>query len=336
MPRFFCSCGQRVFFENTVCQTCNANLAYEPNSGQLLSSLGRSHWLDADGNRFSLCENAVEYHVCNWLIPQNTGHRYCRACRLNHMIPSLLDEKNRDNWAHMELAKRQLLIGLQQQGLAFDTPDQRIRFAFIEDKRSNPLVEEVFVPTGYQNGLITVNLLEADVLQREQQRIALGESYRSLLGHFRHEIGHFYFETLILPYADHLQGFRQLFGDETQDYQAALNAFYQQTNKHISDVFISHYAQAHPLEDWAECWMHYLHICDVLTTAIDHQLIPADTDTLSFDQKILKGMPLFVGINALNRSVGMPDPYPFVITPTVIEKLAFVDFIVRQTDTRDR
>ena len=154
--------------------------------------------------------------------------------------------------------------------------------------------------TGHNKGVITLNIEEADEVERAKNKLDLGEKYRTLLGHFRHEIG-----TLLLGSADKGAGgsrgrrakcrgrrrggsqdqvqrprsggsqgepligsFRRVFGDERKDYAEALKAYY--TNGAPSDwteYFISPYASSHPWEDWAETWSHYMHMMDTLETA---------------------------------------------------------------------
>jgi hypothetical protein len=42
------------------------------------------------------------------------------------------------------------------------------------------------------------------------------------------------------------------------------------------------------------------------------------------DRIIDSWLPLTFAVNSINRSMGIPDLYPFVLTPTVIVKLAFI------------
>jgi len=324
MKTFVCQCGHPLFFENTSCVQCHRTVGYDAQSMRMLS-------LDTD-QRYRLCQNYSEYNVCNWLIEASSPHRYCLSCRLNQIIPSLSAPENRHGWAHMEVAKHYLVYGLLRLHLPIqprnEYPDMGLGFAFIEDKRSNPDVEEDYVLTGHAEGLITVNLIEADVVGREQQRISLGESYRTLLGHFRHESGHYYFGRL-LANSPHLDNFRQLFGDERADYQSALECYHRrQTPVERNLQFISEYAQAHPLEDWAECWAHYLHMHEVLETAVDHGLISESVLQADLNEQIQQWIKLSLALNALNRSMGLSDAYPFVLSAAVIEKLWFVHRVI--------
>jgi hypothetical protein len=187
-------------------------------------------------------------------------------------------------------------------------------------------------------------LEEADDAERERRRTDMKEPYRSLLGHFRHEIGHYFWDVLVRD-GDRLDACRSVFGDDSQDYGAALQAYYQNgAPAGWQDHFVSAYATSHPWEDWAETWAHYLHIIDTLemassfgirikprvtreeTLAARIDLDPYQTATM---QEIIDAwLPLTFAVNSLNRAMGNYDLYPFVLSPAVIEKLAFVHDIV--------
>lgn len=336
MKIFFCQCGKNVFFENTHCSSCGKKLGFDAASSRMLSldpfnsAVDHSNiWQDSEGKRYHLCQNYSEYNVCNWLIPADSHYIYCLSCRLNQTIPSLSAPQNREWWAQLELAKRYLVYGLLRLNLPVlprnEYPNEGLAFAFLEDKRTNQQVDEELVLTGHEEGLITVNIIEADTLNRERQRVSLGESYRTLLGHFRHESGHYYFERLVGG-GDYLNEFRRLFGDERLDYQQALKRYYDQPKSlEYGSGFITAYAQSHPIEDWAECWAHYLHIHDMLETAISYGLLDARLLQQNYHEQIEQWMRFSLALNGLNRSLGLSDPYPFVLTPKVIEKLGFID-----------
>jgi hypothetical protein len=194
--------------------------------------------------------------------------------------------------------------------------------------------------TGHSGGVITISLAEADDAERERRRNALREPYRTLLGHMRHESGHYYWTRLVED-TDRLDAFRAQFGDERDDYAAALQGHY--TNGPVADWqtrFVTAYASAHPWEDWAETWAHYLHIADTLETAAacgvsirprrgDEPALPkvpdtAGTPATSFDRLMASWYPLTYLLNNLNRGLGLADGYPFVLSPPAVEKLRFV------------
>ena len=232
----------------------------------------------------------------------------------------------------MESAKRRLIYTLLKLGLPVDNktrdPVNGLAFAFLEDKRVNPYVEAELVLTGHADGLITVNLAEADDVKREQTRQHFGERQRTLLGHFRHESGHYYYDRLVKN-TQHHQAFRNIFGDDTINYEAALSSYYHQMPKHNSHAnYISAYAQAHPLEDWAESWAHYLHIVDTLETAKEFQMTESAGNLQDIDAWLDDWVDVSVALNALNRSMGLQDAYPFVYTAKIIEKLHFVHQVI--------
>jgi hypothetical protein len=286
------------------------------------------------------CRNDVEEKICNWALPENDDHDLCRSCRLTEVIPDLAKAGNRVAWYKLESAKRRMLYGLCALHLPVVSksvdPKKGLAFRFLEN---SPRGDAKRVLTGHDNGVITLNIAEADDAQREQQRAIHQEAYRSLLGHFRHEIGHHYWDVLIRD-SHRLEMFRDLFGDERADYQRALERHYRNgPPERWPDNFISAYASMHPWEDWAECWAHFLHMTDALETAraAGLALIPtrADEPALTIARDPLKSQTdvnlmvedwsaLAYVLNNLNRGLGLPDSYPFVLTLPVIEKIGFV------------
>ena len=197
----------------------------------------------------------------------------------------------------------------------------------MEDGRTNPQVfgDEVH-NTGYADGVITINIAEADDVVREAERRAVNEQYRTVLGHLRHESGHYFFSKIPESLTSEVIA---LFGDTTTDYKAALEHYYATgPREDWRDFFISAYASAHPLEDWAECWGHYLHMLDVLETAASHDLVPKTLQTASFEQKISAWRQLSVTLNELNRSIGLDDAYPFLLGEVVTQKLELVEKVI--------
>jgi hypothetical protein len=334
MKTFFCRCGQRIFFENTRCMICEKTLAFDPASGDMLSlSAGEVYFADQtylvteNGKRYKSCKNLYDYQACNWLVDAESSEAFCVSCRLNQVIPNLSltadSDKTLRHWVNVEKAKRRMLYGLLQLGLPFadkrTDPQHGLAFAFLEDQRHNPHVGEYLVLTGHHKGLITINLAEADDSYREQVRRDMGEAYRTVLGHFRHEIGHYYFERLVVA-GGFIEEFRALFGDEQRDYAEALTQYYeQQLFANWQHDFVSAYAQVHPFEDWAECFGHYLHLQDVMDTAA-LQIVDADI-TEGFED-------LTLALNELNRSLGLKDAYPFWLSPKTKQKLQFIHRLI--------
>jgi hypothetical protein len=257
------------------------------------------------------------------------------------VIPRLDAPENRRYWFRLESAKRRLIYTLDQLGLPIpgrgEDPQRGLAFRFLEDLRSDHRVM-----TGHDAGLITLNIAEADDAERETIRIRLKEPYRTLLGHFRHEIGHFYWELLIAQGPD-LTAFRTVFGDERTDYQTAMARYYQSAPPDDwSQSFISAYATMHPWEDWAETWAHYMHIVDSLGTArgwgvrfhrkagTSEHWVDLDTAPGSFQEEIVQNwLPLSQFLNSMNRSLGQKDSYPFVLPDRVIQKLMFIHQVVQ-------
>jgi hypothetical protein len=257
---------------------------------------------------------------------------------LTRVIPDLSQAGRREAWGRLEVAKRRLVYGLMHLGLPvsskLEDPNNGLAFEFLADSPATSAL------TGHKNGVITVNVAEADDAEREKRRQQMGEPYRTLLGHFRHEIGHYYWDRLIKN-GPRIQGFRQIFGDERDDYGAALAHHYERgAPSNWQSYFVSAYASMHAWEDWAETWAHYLHMTDTIETAVDCglSLQPRRTDEPaldpalalrgsrpeSFDETIERWFSLTYVLNNLNRGMGMPDAYPFILSPPAIDKLRFV------------
>ncbi len=328
MTPYHCRCGQALFCENTRCGACGRATAFEPMLPAMLSLDEAEDGIlfDSDGTRYRPCANRRDYRACNGVVEETAGTELCSGCRLNRTIPVVEREENLRRWKRLEAAKRRLIAGLSTLGLDVTAGGNgAMQFDFLEDKRSHPDVLEHFVSTGHKDGVITINVLEADEIQRVQQRELLGERYRTVLGHCRHEAGHFFYPQLVRD-AD---SFTALFGDPAADYDAALRSYYEQgPAEGWEQRHISAYASAHPLEDWAECFAHYLHIEDTLETAICHGLAedPGSDPRARLDRWAQFVIPL----NELGRSLGQRDHYPFILTPVVIEKLLYVQAAISE------
>lgn len=335
MNIFACDkCEQTVYFESVACTRCGAALAFLPDRRVVATP---------DPAAYRLCRNSTEHAVCNWAVPVADDSPYCRSCRLNHLIPNLSAPQAKEAWHRMELAKRRLLYTVLALGLPLETkqenPSGGLAFDFLQDAGE----EKVF--TGHSDGLITINIAEADDPFREKMREQLGETYRTLLGHFRHESGHYYWQRLVEG-GPRLAEFRRLFGDEQQSYDELRERHYRQGPPAAWwDRYVSAYASMHPWEDWAETWAHYLHMVDGLETARAHGLSlrpkPAGAapekavnvrrlNIHSFDDLLAGWIPLTVALNNMNRSFGMKDVYPFVLTQPAVDKLRFVHEVVEQ------
>lgn len=326
MKLFACSCGTRVFFDDYWCTACGVDLGYAPARNEFLARPpGGGLFAARDGTAWKACRTREQHFACNWLLPAGDPEHFCPACRLNSVIPNLSTEHNVRLWRRVEHAKRRLVYSLLQLGLPLEAAPGRppLRFEFLEDQRSNPQVAESLVMTGHRAGIITINLLEADDVARHVVREQMSERYRTLLGHFRHESGHYYLEWL-LPPGPARDEFRALFGDERADYATALAQYHEAgPASDWGTEFVSPYASSHPMEDWAECWSHYLHITDGLETARATGFVPAPPSG-DWDSEIWLWISVSVRLNEFARGLGVDDPYPFVLNGPVRTKLAFI------------
>ena len=339
MRRFSCDCGSPVYFENDFCINCQSVLGYDPKRHDMvtLAEWGNGLYRDQLGNTFRICQNGVEHDVCNWLCDAEDSHELCQACRFNRTVPNQSRPENKQRWQVLERAKKRLFYTLSQLNLplidGFADPQRGLLLDFVEDARSSDEFPETFVTTGYIGGIITINALEADDVARTAARDELNESYRTVLGHLRHESGHYYW-SLLNPQSETLEEFRSLFGDERMDYRSALDTHYQQgPPADWRENFISAYASAHPTEDWAECWGHYLHIYDALDTAWAHKLLGVQPAVMTMAERLAAWTRISLMLNELNRSVGRGDAYPFVINELVAEKLDFIERMILRLRT---
>lgn len=311
-------------------------------------------WVDwqTEGPAYYRCTNLHTAAACNWLLPvaeREAHEQLCRACRLNRTIPDLNDPKYPDNgklWGRIELAKRRLVSALLVMGLPVasrETEDtkQGLMFDFLRSTNGSPKVM-----TGHYQGLITLNITEADDAKREFTRQALNEPYRTLLGHFRHEVGHYYWDRLVAD-TEWVNPCRDLFGDERQDYAASLKRNYKNGPRPgWQQHFVSTYASVHPFEDWAECWAHYMHMRDTVDTAMSFGLTvdPAQLEFTPFTLEALhqadhpeaerflaflnRWRQLTMLLNGMSRAMGQADFYPFVLANEVVAKLHFIHLVV--------
>ena len=357
MRSFACTCGNAIYFENDRCLSCGRALGFLPDVHTMsafdaLTDNAPALNLQALGRTYSPCRNYTETHTCNWMLPSGASNQYCLSCDLNAVIPDLTAPRRIQLWYEVEKAKRRLLYSLLTLGLPVEGKRERadgLAFRILADERldqdrATAIVDEP-VTTGHYAGFITINLMEADSSMREEMREAMNESYRTVLGHFRHESGHYYWARLVESTED-LARFRQVFGDETRDYDKSLKSYYENgPPADWSDNYIDAYATSHPLEDFAETWGHYLHMVDTLETAhaseftIRGRKLHAPALTRSpeeilgprahFDETLEDWVALAVAMNLLNRSMGLHDAYPFSLVPNVIEKLRFVHQLVK-------
>ncbi len=335
MQAFACEvCGLLVTFESDACLRCSSQLGFVAETGRLRALLSL-------GEGWARCEEHLALG-CNWVVPTDGDHERCRACRLNRTIEGGDDLAGRLAQLATGAAQRRLAYQLLALELPLSprTDDPRWGLAF--DLLYRPGGKVI---TGHATGVVTIDLVEGDDSHREKVRRRLGEPYRTVLGHLRHEVGHYYWH-LLRRSPETIEAARLLFGDERSDYRAALDRHYADGAPAAwQDGHVSAYATAHPYEDWAETFAHYLHITDSLETAAAFGVLVLGPDgvpglqdgtsTTSVPQAVHlassgigdiveQWVALAYALNAMNRSMGKDDLYPFVLSPTVIDKLGFV------------
>ncbi|WP_319381881.1 putative zinc-binding metallopeptidase [Thiomicrorhabdus sp.] len=337
MKRFFCQCDQEVFFNDLFCPNCGRDLCYDPDvqtmwSGEI--ALDGLFYTDTSTSSetisFKLCENRYQVVECNWALSRQAPDSSCQciSCRTTRTIPDQTVDRNRFRWQRLENAKRRLfhtLLELQLFTTVRFDEHNNLCFDFMEDQRSNPNVAIEHLLTGHNNGLITINAAEADEGFLHAMKEQMKERYRTLLGHFRHEIGHYFWDKLMHNESSR-ERFREVFGDERQNYEQALKYYYDSGKQHHwRGRYITPYAGSHPHEDWAETWAHYLHIVDTLETAVGYGLSVYEPKENDFDSWFDEWGRVAQVMNALNRSMGLAPPYPFKLSDIVAGKLRFID-----------
>ncbi|MGA8328711.1 MAG: putative zinc-binding metallopeptidase [Mycobacterium sp.] len=335
MRDFHCpNCGQRLTFENSTCLACGSALGFSLAEMALLvitTGDDADHAGFVSASDYDLCANRYVAE-CNWLVPINPGG-LCESCRLTIERPNDADKAGLVEFASAEAAKRRLVVELHELKLPIigrdEDPDYGLAFRLLSSAHEK-------VMTGHENGIITIDLAEGDDVHREQLRVEMDEPYRTLLGHFRHEIGHYYYYRLITPSAEYVDQFIALYGDANADYQEALDRHYSEgAPEGWQKKYVSSYATMHPAEDWAETFAHYLHIRDTLDTAAWMGFAPA---TATFDRPVLgpsafatiidMWLPVSWSLNMVNRSMGHDDLYPFVLPVAVLEKMKFIHNVI--------
>ena len=294
------------------------------------------------GRLYRMCRNQISYQACNFAVPAESGHELCVSCRQTRVLPDLSEPANIGRWMQIEAAKRSLFYTLARLRLEPAPSGISPTFEFLADLPGGPPVL-----TGHTNGTITLNVAEADDDLRASRRIALGEPLRTLVGHLRHESGHFYWDQLVRD-GGRVDAFRQVFGDERKDYAAALQAHYSKGNgsNNWAASYVSAYAAAHPWEDWAETWAHYLHMVDLLETSASYAtevtvpgiygaqrsiaVDPFARPAPGFDAMVQHLVSLTLLLNSLTRSLGQLDAYPFALSQPALAKLRFVHDVVHE------
>ncbi len=347
MRLFNCEqCSALLYLNNVACLHCSAVVGYVVEE-RTLGAFSR----DSDGalqryverqHVWRHCDNATTAITCNWLIRDDDPWSTCRACRLTASVPDQSIGENRKALHDLEEAKRSWLSSVLDLHLPISSQQEDaqrgLAFHFLRQlDASRPVL------TGHDAGDITINAIESDPVQRERCKLDLHEPYRTLLGHFRHESGHYYWDLLVKD-SLLIEPFRALFGDERQDYAQALEKHYQDgPPANWQQGYVSAYATMHPWEDWAETWAHYLHMVDLVSTGHAWQLnigawdpatvaasVPDEVRlSLEFIALMDRWTPLTLVANSLSRSLGHADAYPFAMPYAALRKMQFVHDVIR-------
>jgi len=348
MKTFGCRCGNTVFFENTKCVACDHELGWCP-ACQNVTTL-----LPADGGRFhcgndsctsvlAKCHNYAVEHVCNrcCLVPDDSSKpaEFCDYCRFNDTIPDLSVPGNKEMWQRLEAAKRRLLYTLDLLKLPYGKSEDGVPLPLAFDFKADvvhkrkwwwAMGKEERVYTGHADGRITINLREADTVEREKSRVFFQEAHRTIIGHFRHEVAHLYWQMLVQGICE--PEFKAAFGDhENPTYADAQQRYYEEGPKKDWQVnYVSAYATMHPWEDFAETFATYLDMVSVLDTALHMRVAEScDPTTADLPTMVERYVSLGIVLNEMNRAMGLIDLVPEILLPPIIAKMQFVHELVR-------
>jgi hypothetical protein len=348
LKKFYCNCGAKIFFENNQCVSCHSELAWCP-SCDTLRSLVR----DEAGQYFcsepscSLplikCFNNEVEHVCNRSIV-NTGADithpvFCDYCRFNETIPDLSDEHNHKKWHRIEIAKRRVFYTLDLLGLPYGNARDNVEPPLSFDFKGDVIPKHNFwrwmqnnerVYTGHSKGKVTINIKEADDVEREKARVSFEEAHRTIIGHFRHEMGHYFWDLLVLGQCE--EACIEVYGNHNDpDYATAMDLYYKDGPKPgWESNYISAYATMHPWEDFAECFATYMDMVSVLDIANNEfPDNPVDPTQASLPEMAEKYAELGVLFNEINRAMGLIDLVPEVFTAGVLYKIQFIHNLLR-------
>ncbi|HEV7351043.1 zinc-binding metallopeptidase family protein [Telluribacter sp.] len=355
MKTFHCGCGNKLFFENSLCLSCKREVGWCPvcqGMHAMEPDEGSGYRCTNPDCRSSLvkCYNYATHYVCNRMV-ENTGQQpsqlpLCDYCHLTETIPDLSVEGNLAKWYMLEVAKRRLLYLLDLIGLPYSSRNEQLElplsFDFKQDIEPTRLGwltigkgEKVY--TGHANGKITINIQEADPVEREKLRVAFGETQRTLIGHFRHEVGHYYWQLLVQGKDE--KAYKAVFGDhKSPTYSEALDHYYKNGPKpNWQESYISAYATMHSWEDFAETWNTYLDMIAVLDTADNTELLEMpgeDLQDIQLEQLLSRYVDLSIRVNEVNRALGLPDLLPEVFTRPVVDKLRYIHRLIKRSRSK--
>ncbi len=350
MRGFACPvCHNFTPFESDRCPNCQASVGLHLPSKSMIATVRDSAVVD--GQRWVRCTQSGNLG-CNWLVPEEQAVEQRGRCLADSLIrrePAPDDTMAREKLVPTAQALRRLIYQLTDIGLPVEPFWRRDGGLAFDLLSSYTTGDKVLI--GHADGVITIDLVETLDAYRETLRVALGEPYRTMLGHFRHEVGHYYQNILVEKGSgamQYLQECRELFGDERTSYSDQIARHYTfGAPDQWQDSFISEYATMHPWEDFAECFAHYLHITDTIDTCREAGMVltadkvrftvPRDIEALESYadvpvERLLfdwKWMSMF--FNRVNTAMGKNPLYPFIIPPPVIAKLGFVHRVIRDT-----
>lgn len=325
MRSFTCSCQRALYFDSTVCLNCKSETGMCPNCRAVTPLLrqkpdGLKCGNEACGAMVHRCSNFGEIGCNRMVICVDGPHGlHCDHCLLTTIVPNVSIGGNREKWMKLERAKQRVLYVLDLLGLPFRNDDLRgmpsVSFEFKADA-DEP------VQTGHENGVITINIREADDVEREKARASFNEPQRTLVGHFRHELGHYYWDRLVHGQLE--EDFRALFGDErSPNYSEAIERYYANGPlPNWQNNFISAYATMHPWEDFAETFGAYLDMVTILDTGRHWGLVECDFKEVNSMVSLYQRLGIIA--NELNRDMGLVDLVPEVFAPRIIEKMKFL------------
>jgi hypothetical protein len=338
MRSFKCTCGNQLFFDNSICVCCKHDVGWCPQCNAIVDV-----FINAGGRlvcscckaKLVKCVNYSAHNVCNRFVAaddvQNAETAFCDCCRFNRVVPDLNVEGNQEKWYRLEAAKRRTLFDLNMLGLPYGNQKDGVVPALVFDFKGDIIPDRRYrniscgqkVYTGHDNGAITINIQEADDIERETLRVNMHEAHRSLLGHFRHEFGHYMWDVLIKGRRE--PDFIAIFGDhQNPPYDLALKNYYQTGPKPDWLMnYVSAYATMHPWEDFAETFAVYLDMASALDTAANRGLIP-NVNFGDVDAMIEKYKGVGIALNEMNRSIGLLDYLPEVFAPPIHQKLKFI------------
>ncbi len=331
MQTFNCQCGNTLFFDSNFCVNCkrdtvtcphcaNVTPVEETPSGAL--QCGNT----ACGALLRRCSNDLQYDACNRALDANDVNALCSYCRLNSVVPDLSRNENVTLWRKLEAAKHRVLWVVERLGFPVsgnNALQPNLTFEFKSDENGK-------VSTGHADGCITISLREADSVEREKTRVEFQEPKRTLVGHFRHELGHYYWDLLVRDFR--VEESRRLFGDERNPtYADSQKRYYQQgPAKNWQQSYVSGYASMHPWEDFAETFQAYLDMATILSTTEHFGLVTTSYE--NFDSMLAAYSRVGIIANELNRDMGLLDLVPQIFNDFVVEKLRFIHQLPVKTE----